>query len=146
MRFAKFSLALAAPALLYSGSSAALAGGDVTALVQQRSQQIDPQYSCVVCHTEMRRAFLEGVHSERGIHCDDCHGGDPRAFEIATAHAGSNFIGTPDKIQTVELCSSCHSDPDQMRQYGLSVGQLAEFRTSRHRYLLLLDPNFDAPT
>jgi hypothetical protein len=114
--------------------------------LQQQELRIDPQYSCVVCHTEKRRAFLLGVHSERGIQCHDCHGGNPRAFETASAHAGPDYIGAPDKLTTIELCASCHSDPDRMRQYGLHVGQLAEFRTSRHGLLLLEKRNRDAPT
>jgi len=113
---------------------------------QQRDFQIDPDYTCVVCHTEHRRAFLLGVHSERGIRCHDCHGGDPTAFERGPAHAGPSFIGIPDKLGIIELCSSCHSDPDLMRQYGLAVGQLAEYRTSRHGQLLLEQRDFNAPT
>jgi hypothetical protein len=113
---------------------------------QQRDFQIDPEYTCVVCHTEHRRAFLLGVHSERGIHCDDCHGGDPTAFEQGPAHSGPSFIGVPDKLGIIELCSGCHSDPNLMRQYGLPVGQLAEYRTSRHGQLLLEENDFNAPT
>jgi len=123
------------------GSS--LAAFDVS---QQRDFQIDPEYTCVVCHTEHRRAFLLGVHSERGIRCHDCHGGDPTAFEQGPAHAGRSFIGIPDKLGIIELCSSCHSDPDLMRQYGLVVGQLTEYRTSRHGHLLLEERDFNAPT
>lgn len=108
--------------------------------------QIDPDYSCIVCHTAKRRAFVLGVHSERGIRCHDCHGGDPTAFEQATAHAGADYVGTPDKLATIDLCASCHSNPDQMREYGLQVGQLAEYRTSRHGKLLLEQRNTDAPT
>jgi hypothetical protein len=108
--------------------------------------QVDPDYSCIVCHADKRRAFLMGVHSERGIRCHDCHGGDPTGFERETAHNGRDYIGTPDKLETVVLCSSCHSDPDQMRQYGLPVGQLAEFRTSRHGHLLLEQNDLNAPT
>lgn len=92
-------------------------------------------YGCVVCHADMRRAFVEGVHAERGIVCADCHGGDPTALETLPAHSG-DFIGAPGKRETVELCASCHSSPDLMRQYGLEAGQLAEFRTSRHGQLL----------
>lgn len=92
-------------------------------------------YGCVVCHADMRRAFIQGVHAGRGIVCDDCHGGDPTALETAPAHSG-DFIGAPGKRETVELCASCHSSPDLMRQYGLEAGQLAEFRTSRHGQLL----------
>jgi hypothetical protein len=112
----------------------------------QQAVQIDPRYSCVVCHNVMRRAFLLGVHSERGIRCHDCHGGNPTAFEVGPAHSGADFMGTPDKLGTVALCSSCHSDPDQMRQYGLAADQLAEFRTSRHGQLLLVERDNNAPT
>lgn len=108
--------------------------------------EIDPQYSCVVCHTDMRRAFLLGAHSDRGIRCHDCHGGNPRSFERAGAHTGPEYIGTPDKLETVRLCASCHSDPDQMRQYGLPAGQLAEYRTSLHGQLLLERRDLNAPT
>jgi hypothetical protein len=114
--------------------------------VQQQDITIDPEYSCVVCHTEKRRAFLVGVHSDRGIRCHDCHGGDPKGFEVATAHGTADYSGSLDKFQTVDLCSSCHSDPDQMRQYGLPAGQLAEYRTSRHGQLLLEERDENAPT
>jgi hypothetical protein len=131
---------------LISAIFMAVAAAGAPALAQQRDFTIDPNYSCVVCHTEKRRAFLLGTHSERGIRCDDCHGGNPRAFDQATAHSGPDYIGAPDKLQTVRLCASCHSDPDKMRQYGLPVGQLAEFRTSRHGHLLLEARDFNAPT
>ncbi|MEJ2152267.1 MAG: cytochrome c3 family protein, partial [Gemmatimonadota bacterium] len=115
--------------------------------VQQAQLQMvaDSVYGCVVCHADKRKAFIEGIHSERGIGCHDCHGGDPAGLETSTAHTGT-YIGTPDKIATVELCGSCHSDPDRMRQYGLQVGQVTEFRTSRHGQLLLGERNTDAPT
>lgn len=105
----------------------------------------DPTYGCVVCHSDKRRAFVQGVHSERGIRCHDCHGGNPQAIERPAAHQG-RFVGSPDKIQIVQLCASCHSDVSQMRQYGLASDQLAEFRTSRHGQLLFEQRNFDAPT
>jgi hypothetical protein len=127
------------------GTQAAVASAQAP-VAQQRDFAIDPNYSCVACHTEKRRAFLLGTHSERGIRCDDCHGGNPQAFEQATAHTGSDYIGTPDELETVRLCASCHSDPDQMRQYGLPVGQLAEYRTSRHGHLLLEGGDRNAPT
>jgi hypothetical protein len=105
----------------------------------------DTTYGCIVCHSDKRRAFIQGVHSERGIRCDDCHGGDPLAFEIADAHAGP-FVGSPGKIGTVEVCGSCHSSVELMRQYGISADQVAELRSSRHGQLLLGEGNLDAPT
>ena len=109
------------------------------------AQQGDSIYGCVICHADKRRSFGVGVHSERGIRCHDCHGGDTEAYEIAPAHRG-RFLGTPTKLETIELCSECHADPNQMRQFGLAADQLAEFRTSRHGQLLLGQRNNDAPT
>ncbi len=104
----------------------------------------DTSYGCLVCHADKRRAFVQGVHSDWGIRCHDCHGGDPGALEVEPAHAG-DFLGAPNKLQTVEICSKCHSDPDQMRQYGLPADQVAELRTSRHGQLLEAG-NQDAPS
>ena len=113
--------------------------------VPQEARGIDPQYGCLICHADKRRAYLLGVHSDRGVRCHDCHGGDPDAFEIPGAHGG-DFRGSLDKLATVEVCSSCHADPDQMRQYGLPADQIAELRTSRHGQLLLERGSEDAPT
>jgi predicted CXXCH cytochrome family protein len=113
-----------------------------------RTQQLmpaDSTYGCVICHADKRRAFQQGVHAERGITCDACHGGDPSQVEVAPAHRG-RFVGAPGKLETLRLCSTCHADPDQMRQFGLSADQLAEFRTSRHGQLLITQGNMDAPT
>lgn len=123
--------------------SALLPGSRLEA--QQGASGFDATYGCVVCHSDKRRAFVQGVHSERGIRCHDCHGGNPQATERPAAHQG-RFVGSPNKIQIVQLCASCHSDANQMRQYGLASDQLAEFRTSRHGQLLLGQRNFDAPT
>lgn len=110
-----------------------------------RVSVIDTTYSCLTCHAEKRRSFRLGIHSDQGIRCADCHGGDPGAFEIATAHRG-RFRPLGDKFAVITACTSCHSDPDRMRQYGIPSDQLAEFRTSRHGQLLLGSRNTDAPT
>ncbi len=111
---------------------------------QAPSLAIDSSYSCVVCHAEHRRAFLSGVHAERGIQCHNCHGGNPAAQELPGAHAG-HFLGRPSKLQIATLCASCHADPNKMRQFGLPYDQLAGLRASRHGQLLERgDP--DAPT
>lgn len=131
---------------------AMLAGAAVTVAMPApypAGRQAQPQpaqpYSCTTCHPDMRRAFVQGVHSEQGIRCHDCHGGNPAAFERPAAHRGG-FVGAPDKIETIRVCASCHADPNQMRQYGLPADQLAEFRTSRHGQLLLVQRDLNAPT
>lgn len=117
-----------------------------TASAQRAAVDQDEEtYGCIICHADKRRAFAQGVHAERGIRCEACHGGDPTAVEIQPAHRG-RFLGAPTKFQVLQLCSSCHSDPNEMRQFGLSADQLAEFRTSKHGELLLGQGNTDAPS
>lgn len=105
---------------------------------------LQEEYSCIMCHTEMRLDFLEGVHSDRGIQCTDCHGGDPSKFETAEAHS-SGFSGALTKVQSVELCLSCHGDIPGMRQYALEPVTQEEFLTSRHGQSLLVEGNTLAP-
>jgi hypothetical protein len=105
------------------------------AVAQEPTLGIDSSYSCVVCHIDHRRAFLSGVHAERGIRCDDCHGGRPTEMTVAAAHGG-RFLGRPSKRQVASLCASCHADPNQMRQFGLRSDEMAALHTSRHGQLL----------
>ncbi len=113
--------------------------------VLQSSASYDTSYKCLVCHAEKRNAFMQGVHSERGIKCADCHGGDPSVDSLPLAHRG-RFIGKPTKVETVALCASCHSNPNRMRPYGIPTGQAAEFATSQHGKLLLQRHDTSAPT
>lgn len=105
----------------------------------------DTVNQCLVCHAAERQAAEEGVHSEHGIRCVACHGGDATARVLPDAHRG-RFRGKLNKVQTAQLCGSCHSDPDKMREFALPTGQLAEFRTSKHGQLLFGKGNADAPT
>ena len=68
------SLALAIGFILLLTPEWTLAQALSSVLAQQQDVAIDPEYSCIVCHTDKRRAFLLGAHSERGIRCHDCHG------------------------------------------------------------------------
>ena len=114
-------------------------------LAQRLGETGAAQYGCVICHKEKRRDFGEGIHSNRGIVCHDCHGGDPAAVEKEVAHAAP-FVGTPTKLETVRICSECHADPNQMRPFGLPADQAAELRTSRHGELLFYRDDQNAPT
>lgn len=122
-----------------------LAASPSAAMPQVRAVSQDSVYGCIICHADKRRSFGEGVHAERGLRCHDCHGGVTTAVERPAAHT-RGFIGAPGKVRTVAVCSSCHADPNRMRQYGLPAGQLAELRTSRHGELLLLRGDTTAPT
>lgn len=139
------SLFVLACTLGLSGPPSAVASASAVAARIQEPASSAQQYGCLICHADKRRAFQLGVHSDRGVQCHDCHGGNPESFEATQAHGG-NFRGSFGKLESLEVCASCHGDPDQMRQYGLPADQIAEIRTSRHGQLLLDDRNFDAPT
>ena len=103
------------------------------------------EYSCIMCHTDMRLGFLDGVHSRRGILCTDCHGGDPTQFEAARAHVGG-FTGSLEKVEAVALCLSCHGDLPQMRQFALEPVTEEMFLVSRHGQGLLVEGDTLAPS
>ena len=102
------------------------------------------EYSCIMCHTDMRLSFLEGIHSRRGIECTTCHGGNPTSFEREEAHGG-DFRGHLGKPQAVQLCLSCHGDIDRMRQFGTLPVTRDEYLLSRHGQRLLVDGDPLAP-
>ncbi len=106
---------------------------------------VDTANGCLACHAAQREAATVGVHSQHGVTCVDCHGGNPDVRSLPGAHQG-RFIGSPNKVQTALLCGSCHSNPNRMREYGLPTDELAQFRTSRHGQLLFGQHNTDAPT
>ena len=138
-------VAVLAPLLGLWGPGPVIAHAMPDAVSLQESIPSGQQYGCLVCHADKRRAHQLGVHSDRGVRCHDCHGGDPASYETPQAHGGA-FKGSLGKLESVAVCASCHSDPDQMRQYGLPSDQIAELRTSRHGQLLLDEGNLDAPS
>jgi predicted CXXCH cytochrome family protein len=103
------------------------------------------EYSCIMCHTDMRLGFLDGVHSRRGILCTDCHGGDPTQFVAEQAHLGG-FTGSLDKVEAVGLCLSCHGDLPRMRQFALEPVTEEMFLVSHHGQRLLVEGDTLAPS
>jgi formate-dependent nitrite reductase cytochrome c552 subunit len=73
------------------------------------------------------------IHSQRGVACADCHGGDPAGADKETAHAASaNFVGKPNTVDIPALCGSCHARVELMRQYDLPTDQWAKYLQSVH--------------
>ncbi len=91
-----------------------------------------PDSTCVVCHSDLRQAYLESIHTETGIGCTDCHGGRAGTLDQERAHSGKNYRGIPSRKDIPLLCSSCHSDPEKMHAYGLPIDQMAYYRSSYH--------------
>src|SRR3989338_1065287 len=101
-----------------------------------------PKNSCVSCHSDMWDGVKGSAHSQQGIYCNKCHGGDPAQDDKDLAKGpGTGFIGIPDKKQTVELCGNCHSDVGTMNFYGTRTDQLAQYKTSHHGKKLLEEGN-----
>ena len=92
---------------------------------------------CVSCHTMMgipritepAEAFVDDIHAQVGLGCKDCHQGSGTSSD---PHAG--FRSAPERADIPELCGSCHSDVDYMRQFdpGIRVDQLTEYWSSLH--------------
>ncbi len=91
------------------------------------------------------RGFLETDHGE--IACDECHGGDPNAPEMAGAHTGMRADPTfPDAMKT---CGECHETEAKLAGTSLHY-TLATYRPMVHRragsdpgQLALLDKGMD---
>ncbi len=86
---------------------------------------------CTVCHSQMQVEYQESSHLRAGIHCADCHGGDPQAQTVEGGHA-KDFRRALSRKQIVDLCSSCHADPAKMKPYGIPTDQHALYLTSSH--------------
>ncbi|OGZ98740.1 MAG: hypothetical protein A3C07_04630 [Candidatus Sungbacteria bacterium RIFCSPHIGHO2_02_FULL_47_11] len=98
--------------------------------------------SCLTCHSDMWEEVKGSAHSQQGIYCNKCHGGDPTKDDKDLAKGpGTGYIGIPDKKQAMELCGSCHSDVSVMNFYGTSTDQLAQYKTSHHGKKLLEEGN-----
>ena len=107
-----------------------------------------PPSSCVSCHLEMGdelaapvESWSTGIHAERFIGCEGCHGGDPGIDVAEDPEAAMDpavgYLGVPDRSAIAEFCGRCHSDAGYMRRYNPAarIDQVAEYRTSRHGLL-----------
>ncbi len=100
--------------------------------------------SCIECHSQLDdklkapvAAFAADIHSEYGLSCKDCHGGNPDKDDVDLAKDKS-FKGAPKRSQIPLFCGGCHSDAAAMRAFNpaLRTDQLSQYETSRHGQLL----------
>ncbi|MFC1481252.1 cytochrome c3 family protein [Candidatus Neomarinimicrobiota bacterium] len=105
-------------------------------------QAQDDESSCIGCHIEQDEPystpaehFASDIHATVGLSCENCHGGNPEAWDYDEAKADeAGFIGVPEGLETVEMCGTCHSNPNYMRTYNpnLPTDQVAKYWTSSH--------------
>jgi cytochrome b subunit of formate dehydrogenase/DNA-directed RNA polymerase subunit M/transcription elongation factor TFIIS len=58
------------------------------------------------------------IHWQKGLRCQDCHGGDATTTDLRSAHAvevGFRKVTSPAEIPA--FCGHCHSDPAKMQKY-----------------------------
>ncbi|MGB8032034.1 MAG: cytochrome c3 family protein [Terracidiphilus sp.] len=124
---------------LLAAGPAALSGFLALAACLGYSQAVN---SCLDCHSALpaplgvtQEQFSQDIHAQKGLTCVSCHGGDATSYDPNQAMSRkAGFKGKIDRRQIPELCGSCHSNPNLMRQYdpSLRTDQLAEYHTSVH--------------
>ena len=74
------------------------------------------------------------MHWQKGVRCQDCHGGDPTVQEIKAHQANDDFRAIKSPADIPDFCGRCHSNIEYMRHFNPSprTDQLAEYWTSGH--------------
>jgi hypothetical protein len=88
--------------------------------------------SCVICHSDKKVEYAQSIHSQRGIKCTDCHGGDASIMDLKSMDPQTGFKAKPKRKEIPELCASCHSDVKLMTPYGLITDQFEHYKVSQH--------------
>ena len=86
---------------------------------------------CIQCHgtdevwdANTRHLFVpeaklaSDIHWQKGLRCQDCHGGDATTTDLRSAHAsevGFRKIVTPADVP--DFCGHCHSDGEYMKKF-----------------------------
>jgi hypothetical protein len=105
--------------------------------------QSERDNSCYTCHIQlggrMKDAafrWKQGIHSKVGVNCDSCHGGNPFIPTQASMNEAYGYKGYFTPLESLELCASCHSVVNLMKQYNLRTDQYEEYKTSQHGILV----------
>ncbi len=97
--------------------------------------------TCLDCHSVLdpplqvtAEQFAQDIHSQKGLNCASCHGGNPTKDDQDAMSKESGFKGKIERSQVPALCGSCHSDGAYMRKYNpsLRTDQLSQYKTSVH--------------
>ena len=98
--------------------------------------------SCLNCHSNLPEplgvtadTFSQNIHSQKGLTCASCHGGDDASDDPEKAMSrAAGWKGKVERKQIPELCASCHSNAEMMKKYNpsLRVDQFQQYKTSVH--------------
>ncbi|MEW5923946.1 MAG: cytochrome c3 family protein [Candidatus Zixiibacteriota bacterium] len=102
--------------------------------------------NCLECHSgweDDERApsalFPTDVHSQAGLGCSDCHGGNPDLEDMDDVRRSKGYRGIPGPKEIPAFCATCHSDPNYMIKHNpaLATDQFDKYKTSVHGQQLL---------
>ena len=126
----------------------AAAQEDSEAAVEADTVSADSVNACVTCHAnaelmvgEFKRLYVtehdlaNDIHWQKGLRCNDCHGGDANEVDFRKAHfKDSGFRSVKSPADIPGFCGHCHSNPEYMRQFSPSprCDQEAIYWTSGH--------------
>jgi hypothetical protein len=105
------------------------------------------QNTCLDCHSTLdpplqvtAEQFAQDIHSQKGLTCASCHGGDTTKADMDAMSKRAGFRGKIERKDVPELCGRCHSDGAFMRKYNpsLRTDQLAQYKSSVHGKRLAL--------
>lgn len=115
-----------------------------------RSAAAPVETSCTHCHggelfdaagQAKVKHFNIDVHSQVGLSCHSCHGGNPDpklGDDISGAmdpkYAPNPYVGAPKRTAIPDFCGRCHSSPAYMKQFNPAarVDEVSEYWTSNH--------------
>jgi hypothetical protein len=79
--------------------------------------------NCVICHSSLIKPvrvsahfyeWLDSAHEKKGVGCEKCHGGNPSAKDLKSAHTGALRAAFPQSSLNPKnlpaTCSSCHQE------------------------------------
>lgn len=102
--------------------------------------------SCLDCHVKLAPPYhvdadatAASIHTQKGITCTSCHGGDARSDDPKQAMSpAAHFTGPIARAQVPALCASCHANAAYIRGFdpSLRTDQFSQYQTSVHGQLL----------
>ncbi len=92
----------------------------------------DDDNYCIQCHATLTEKgqerllvkaenFAGDAHWQKGLRCQDCHGGDPTVGEIKGHQANGDFRVVKSPAGLLEFCGRCH-EPEKKELLGGGVG------------------------
>jgi hypothetical protein len=105
----------------------------------------DDENSCIQCHAQLTEKGQErfhvtvkdlatDIHWQKGMRCQDCHGGDPTVFEIKAHQSAGEFHVVKSPTDVPAFCGNCHADVTYIKRFAptLRTDQLSQYLTSGH--------------